>query len=462
MKALRRVFGLIAFRLLPLMLLLAAGWFGWQTVQSISRVWGEQSVYAARAEGYPATATALAAPQSAALLVDYRIGQKFITNTPRPENPQAPSATPMPPSAAGATATIPALGNLDATPTIIFADDAVAGAVFNGTAVPTAVTPVERQYDLLNILLLGQDNEITGDALARTDTMIIVSINRETNTVNMINLPRDLYVYMPNGIMGRLNTVYEVGENIGWTGGGVFFMRQTLLYNLGINIHYYALVNISGFAEVIDLLGGVDVAVDCALEDLPLIGAELPKGVIASDEEDYYILPVGYYFMSGKEALWYARSRHNSDDFDRGRRQQQLLRAGWRRAREIGLLTQLPGLWGQATEIVETDLPFSQMVSLLPASVNLNTSALQNFRWSRIYHTTPWQTSDGDYVQIPNPDPVRELMTAFYAPPTQNQVAVDVAQVRVFNGTVNADWDQVAVERLGWSGISAAAAGVAA
>ncbi|MBC8098848.1 MAG: hypothetical protein H7Y11_05360, partial [Armatimonadetes bacterium] len=97
-----------------------------------------------------------------------------------------------------------------------------------------------------------------------------------------------------------------------------------------------------------------------------------------------------------------------------------------------------------------------------PASVNLNTSALQNFRWSRIYHTTPWQTPDGDYVQIPNPDPVRELMTAFYAPPTQNQVAVDVAQVRVFNGTVNADWDQVAVERLGWSGISAAAAGVAA
>jgi polyisoprenyl-teichoic acid--peptidoglycan teichoic acid transferase len=464
----RRFLEIFAFRILPVFLIAAIVYFGWQIVQSFSRVVSEQSLYQQNVPFYAQTATMMADGESGISLISFRVGQTFITNTPRPDNPITFATNTVQPTTTPAvdiTATLPAGGTPPPLPTILFADSAAEGLTSHGTAVPTAVPAIDRQgYNLVNILLLGQDNEITGEPLARTDTMIVVSINRDTNTVAMLSFPRDLYVYLPNGTMGRLNVAYGVGENIGWDGGGIFFMRQTLLYNFGINVHYYAMVDLSGFTEVIDILGGVDISVDCALEDLPLVGAELPKDAVEStnpEKEGYYVLPVGHYFMTGKEALWYARSRGNSDDFDRGRRQQMLLRSAWRRAKENGLLTQLPQLWAKGTEIVQTDIPFEVMVSLLPIALNINSNAIENYRFIRTYHTTPWQTPEGDFVQIPNAEPVFELMTDFYTPPTQNQAAVDAATIRVFNGTTNAGWDLVAAERLAWDSLNAVAMGVA-
>jgi polyisoprenyl-teichoic acid--peptidoglycan teichoic acid transferase len=472
MQRLRRFFEFLAFRILPILMIIGIGYFGLQVVQSFSRVMNEQSVYQQRAPFYAQTATALGGEASSLNLVSYRVGQTFITNTPRPENDVTfatntlqPTLTPEAGLVLQATSTLPAGGTPPPLPTILFADSATEGQVSHGTAIPTSVPAIERNgMDLVNILLLGQDNEITGETLARTDTMIVLSINRDSGTVSMLSFPRDLYVYLVNGTMGRLNVAYGVGESIGWEGGGIFFMRQTLLYNFGINIHYYAMVDLSGFTEAVDILGGVDLAVDCALEDLPLVGAELPTGVTEStnpEKEGYYVLPIGYYSMTGKQALWYARSRGNSDDFDRGRRQQMLLRAAWRKARDNGLLTQIPQLWAKGTEIIETDLPFDVMLSLLPVALNLNTNTIQSYRFVRTYHTTPWQTVEGDFVQIPNADIVRELMTEFYTPPTENQVAIDAAQIRVFNGTENLNWDQVASERLGWDSLNAVAMGAA-
>jgi LCP family protein required for cell wall assembly len=477
MRRLRRVISLLIFRVLPVLLVVGILWFGWQAVQSIGRVIGEQNVYQQRVGGYAATATALVPTagtpnvyKPSDWLMSNRVqvvDQAFVTNTPRPDgqplatNTPLPTSTPEAPDAVGATATLPAPVDGGPLPTILFADSAAEGLTYNGTAVPTSVPAIDRKYNLTNILLLGQDNEITGESLARTDTMIVLSINNDTGTVNMLTLPRDLYVYFPNGTMGRLNVGFGLGENIGWTGGGFFFMRQTLLYNLGINVHYYALVDLSGFAEAIDILGGVDLAVDCAIQDLPLIGAEVPKDAVKFNDEGFYVLPVGYYSMTGKEALWYARSRHNSDDFDRGRRQQVILRAAWRKAKENGLLTQLPQLWSKGTEIIKTDIGFNEMVSLLPLALSLNPNQIQHLRLIRTYHTTPWQTPDGDYVQIPNPEPIFDLMTDFYTPPTLNQVAVDAAQIRVLNGTTNANWDRVAAERLLWDSMGAFAEGTA-
>ena len=71
----------------------------------------------------------------------------------------------------------------------------------------------------------------------------------------MLSLPRDLLVYIPSGRMGRLNTAYGIGENLSWDpGGGFGLLRQTLFYNFGINVHYHARVNFSGFEAVIDRL----------------------------------------------------------------------------------------------------------------------------------------------------------------------------------------------------------------
>lgn len=447
---------------------------------------GERSAYQQAAPTYAAlgtpiaaTATALA-PAEAGLdrfggvavvmgaLPD--IAQLFATNTPRGENPSVfatntpeapaePVVTAAPTTAlqAGPTATFAPL------PTILFAPEPQ--DVQNApTAIPTAFPLIDRRgQNLFNILLMGQDNEVTGDSLARTDTMIVVSINRDTNTVAMLSLPRDLYVYMPQVGMNRLNVAYGVGSALGWDGGPFFYMRQVILYNLGINVHYYAMVDLSTFAELIDSIGGVDIAVDCPIQDYQIYGAQVPAGAVLTDPEALqYTLPIGYYHMNGQEALWYARSRGNSDDFDRGRRQQAIIRAAFRAVRDQGILTdvgRLPGLISEGLASVETDLRVEDVLGLIPTAFQVDPDSIETFRLIRTYHTLPWQPPDGQFVQLPQPGPLFDLMTDFYTPPTGNQIALRQASIRVLNATDHPDWDKVGAVRLGEATLSAVAAG---
>ena len=470
---LQRILAFIAFRLIPFVLILAILWTGYGVVQSLIRRVSEQTEADQRRAIYPLTATVLAptvapadgqARQFSDLVLaayhrqDWRQDEiaQFATNTPSADEaaatptPAAPAENPI------ATSTLPpAPDQPRPLPTVLFLGDPDPDQV-DVTAIPTRVEPIDRQgNDLFNILLLGSDGEITNDGFIRTDTIIILSINRTTNTVAMLSLPRDLFVYIPAWGMQRINLAYMRGQSGGWNDGTFELLRQTILYNFGINVHYYAMIDLTGFKQVVDTVGGVDVAVDCAIEDLPLIGAEVPAAAHKVNEDGYYVLDVGYYHLNGPEALWYARSRHNSTDFDRGRRQQQILRAVWRKARDTGQLANLPALWNEGMQLVETNLQFEDMLGLLPIGLNLDPSTIENFALTRTYHTTPWQTPSGDYVQLPVYDTLRQLLEDFYRPPTDSQILVEGAQINVFNGTEHADWDVVAADRLGWDGLRA-------
>lgn len=492
MKALGRFF--YAAALISLLLALAFLVYGTLRnsaviAQEYARQSGERALIESRRDAYALTATAFATPQAESrfdtgaqwVSLNMDVAQ-FATNTPRP--PQDDNAgqggslfatnTPAASTEAVPTEQAPPASTaapqfIDMTPgplpTILYlGEPSEAERAAAPTAIPTAFPIVPRDYDLINILLMGQDNEITGESIARTDTMLVVSINRDTGTVSMLSLPRDLYVYMPVTGMNRLNVTYGVGGNLGWNGGAFFYMRQVLLYNLGINVHYYAMVDLSGFASLIDRIGGIDIAVDCPIQDYPLIGAEVPADAIKTTEDGKYTLGVGYYHLSGAEALWYARSRGNSDDFDRGRRQQQILRAAAKQVLSSGLLNDvagLPGLINEGLQAVETDLTFNDILGLVPVGLSLDPDQIENFRLIRTYHTTPWQPPDGAFVQLPVADPLYNLMLDFYTPPTPNQLELRAARIRVLNGTDNANWDRVAAERLGWSNLGAGAAGSA-
>jgi len=447
---------------------------------------GERNAYQQNAPTYAALGTPISATVTALAPVDtgldrfggvavvmgaqVDVAQLFATNTPRGESPAMfatntpdsavePVVTPAPtePPQAGPTPTFAPL------PTILFAPNPP-NLQNAPTAIPTAFPVIDRHgQNLFNILLMGQDNEVTGDDLARTDTMIVVSINRDTNTVAMLSLPRDLYVYMPQVGMNRLNVAYGVGSALGWDGGPFFYMRQVILYNLGINVHYFAMVDLTNFAKLIDSIGGVDIAVDCAIQDYQIRGATVPSGAQLTDPEALqYTLPIGYYHMSGQEALWYARSRGNSDDFDRGRRQQAIIRAAFRAVRDQGLLSdigRLPGLISDGLASVDTDLRVEDVLGLIPTALSLDPDSIETYRLIRTYHTLPWQPPDGQFVQLPQPGPVFDLMTDFYTPPTGNQIALQQASIRVLNATENPDWDKVGAARLGEVTLSALAAG---
>ena len=131
---------------------------------------------------------------------------------------------------------------------------------------PTALPAVDVPEAVVNVLLIGTDYRPT-DNTFRTDTLIVASINKEAGTVSLLSIPRDLYVYIPMWGMGRINRAYGAADHNGYPGGGPALLEQTILYNLGIPVHYYALVNFDGFRQIVDTLGGIEVPVNCQLTE---------------------------------------------------------------------------------------------------------------------------------------------------------------------------------------------------
>lgn len=399
----------------------------------------------ARRPAYRATATAIYADDNQASL-QYKAGfvlmqQKVSEGTP--------ASVPADESNAALVAT--AAPDDFQLPKLLIPLEPEAGKWLSGLQAPRRVAPVMRRHRLVNIMLLGSDEELTEDNFIRTDTMIVVSLNIETGTVSMMSLPRDLFVYIPHGKMGRLNTAFGIGENLSWDPGrGFGLLRQTLFYNLGINVHYYARVNFSGFETIIDRLGGVDIAVDCAYRDL------YPTW---DGEYRWRTLPVGLHTFDGFDALWYARTRKYTDDFDRGRRQQLLLRAMWRKARGEGLVATIPRLWSEMTDVVDTDLPLDMLLRLLPHLVSLDLADVENITFKKKYHTTEWIAPSGSEVLLPNEGTIAALMQDFYTPPSPYQVSIAGPSIGVYNGSGQENWDIVASERLRWDGYNAVALG---
>src|SRR5690606_32184869 len=113
--------------------------------------------------------------------------------------------------------------------------------------------------------------------------------------VSIVSIPRDLYVFVPGFGMNKINTAYFYGETKHVEGGGIGLLLETVRYNLGLNIDYYARVNFAGFAKIIDTVGGINISVDCTIEDWRLKEPDLDK----QDAKNWemYTLYTGVYTM---------------------------------------------------------------------------------------------------------------------------------------------------------------------
>jgi LCP family protein required for cell wall assembly len=327
------------------------------------------------------------------------------------------------------------------------------------TAIPTRMPMADNLgSDIINVLLMGLDThpDRTG---SRSDTIIVVSINRSTATVNMLSFPRDMFVYIPGWTMQRLNTAASRGDVVDWRGGGgPALLRDALLYNFGIPIHFYARVDFDGFRRLIDIVGGIDVPVDCTHQDWIL----KEPGLDEQDEDNWelYTLPIGVQRLDGHHALWYARSRRRTSDFDRSRRQQMILRALFSKARAEGLLSpaQIPTLWNEVSQFIETDMTLADVLGLAPTALQLDSSRIHSLVFNPWY-IQEWTTPGGDAVLLPVADRVELMVQELYIPPTQNTLVQEQARIEILNGTANEDWDEVAAARLAWEGFVPVASG---
>jgi LCP family protein required for cell wall assembly len=368
------------------------------------------------------------------------------TSTPIIEPSLTPTVTPIVVTATP-TAEMAATSILTAQPGDPFFDRSVLL-----TPPPPANTPVPSGDDVLTILLLGSDT-ITRDAIARTDVIIVVAINRTANTVTMLHMPRDLWVHMPNIGMAKINTVMNTGEVTYGEGGGVRLVKEMLLYNFGINVNYYARVDFVGLQNLVVLLGGLNLSVDCAIQGHKLIDPQLPY----NDPASWYLHTenIGYKLMGGYDVLWYVRSRGSSSDLDRGRRQMEVLRAMWRQARERGVFEQVTTLYPEVQRWVYTDLTIPDMLGIAPIALALDPTKIQRISLSTgVHFVEEYSPGDGEFIFIPNRQAWEDVVTNLYRPPSPNRLGGENPTVQIGAALALKGLDQVAADRLSWEGLT--------
>jgi LCP family protein required for cell wall assembly len=362
--------------------------------------------------------------------------------TPTPEAVQGSPAGQLSPTHPAATATPTAADK--AEPTLgAFSITPLAGATLV-TPNPTAVSPVALGDAIVNILLVGTDYRAS-DPTVRTDTLIVASINMEAATVSLLSIPRDLFVYVPLWGMARINRAYDVAHLNGFPGGGAALLEQTILYNLGIPIHFHALVNFDGFRQIVDTLGGVSVPVNCQLTEYKLRDPALDESVAANYE--LYTQPAGVAHMDGGLALWYARARPVGGDFFRGYRQRQVLRAIYHQALQAEMIPQIPALYADFREVVETNMSLWDIMQFVPLSARLEDAQIRSLHIGP-NQTKGWITPAGEAVLLPQADALRALVTDFLSDPATNRLARAVAWVEIVNGAPGVASEYLAAETL--------------
>lgn len=305
------------------------------------------------------------------------------------------------------------------------------GAIFGASGPP--VEPSDGYY---NILLLGADSGEGRDSM-RFDSISVVSINAESGATTITGIPRDMPHFpfaegpmqekYPNGHEGfadptcgwgsginQLRTEVEVCQDgtelypdayAAGSSPGVEATKDAAEGIMGIEIPYYVFVDMKGFADLVDALGGVTITVD---ERLPKGGGPSYEGQPAEEWAIGWI-EVGEQHMDGDTAQWYARSRYTTSDFDRMERQRELQQAMLDQFTPQTVLTRFQELAGAGADLVETDIP----TSMLPYLVDLAVKA-KDQPVSTIELTPEGGIDEYD----PDYDYIRELVQLTLHPPT--------------------------------------------
>ncbi len=309
---------------------------------------------------------------------------------------------------------------------------------------------IKQPVGTVNILLMGID--VTQDRrLARSDTIIVASINPELPSVSLVSIPRDLQVRIPGRAEDRVNTVSEFGYLQNYPGGGPSFLAAVLRKNFGLKIDHYARIDVNGFMKAIDALGGIDVLVECEVKDtfFKVIG---PDGKIIDGVEP------GMVRMNSALANFYARSRYSTTDFDRARRQQRILKAILAKAKSANLFNNLPALIGTVQENFDTDIGLIDAPFFIDIARRMDSLAIKQ-RVVTFPVVESYLRRDGAQVLRPTKDTIPYIIDSL-APPLAVPAnrAVTRPTLEIINNSGRKDMELLATERMGVEGFDVVAA----
>ncbi len=317
----------------------------------------------------------------------------------------------------------------------------------------------------INVALLGMRGENVPGGGLLADTIIVFSFKPAENKMSMISIPRDLYVTVP-GTQNKqkINAVHHYGEEKG-KGQGLEDMKTVLSEVLGIKIHYAASINFAGFEQLIDAIGGVEIELKEAFSE-PLQFQEekvcdsyvftKPTG---NYEYKYYTrqdgtkylaktyplcvnpdtecggafsLPAGKQTLNGETALCFVRSRKTSNDFERAKRQQLIIKEVKEKMLSAGTLSdyeKLNGILDSLGDNVRTDMDLwevKKMYEIYSGMQNPETfqRVLENTEEGLLYHPENSDPAAG-YILLPigdNYDKIHAMAENIFTLPVQSDI----------------------------------------
>ncbi|MGC3994857.1 MAG: LCP family protein [Propionicimonas sp.] len=258
-----------------------------------------------------------------------------------------------------------------------------------------------KDKDRLNILIIGGDSG-TGRAASegdRTDTVIVASIDTHTGATTLFTLPRNtekmpfpkdspLSKYYPNGFTSGstdlytrsqylLNAMYRVVPTVvphdvlGKTKDfGASVMKVSVGYALGLDIDYYVKVNMDGFKDFINAIGGITVNINYKIP----IGGQTDAGIAP----DGYLKPGPNQHLMGHDALWYARGRYGLDDYKRMERQRCVINAVVQQTTPATVLANFQSIAAAGEKTITTDVPRSLLTDLVDLGVKVKGTKLRS------------------------------------------------------------------------------------
>lgn len=210
---------------------------------------------------------------------------------------------------------------------------------------------LEESDDIINILLIGQDRR-AGEGRSRSDTIILVTVNKPAKTLTLTSFMRDMYVPIPGRSDNRINVPYLVG--------GMSLLDSTLKRNFGVTVDGNVVIDFYSFIDIVDLMGGVEIELTAKEADYMNrnFSWDIDDGL-----EDEWNLTEGVQQLNGSQALSYARMRKvGKSDYERTERQRRVVSKLIEKAKTLSV-AELNLLLQHALPMITTDLDDAQILS---------------------------------------------------------------------------------------------------
>jgi LCP family protein required for cell wall assembly len=239
-----------------------------------------------------------------------------------------------------------------------------------------------------NFLIVGLDRRPDGGGAWLTDTLIVAVLDERSGHVGLVSIPRDLYVDIPEHAPDRINTVYALARRTKQE--PLPLLERVVADTLKLPIEHALAIDLRVFERAIDSLAGVTVEVPCAIRDR-FIDPRVEGG------KRWLDVDAGAVHMDGVTAARYVRSRHGRSDFSRARRQQAVLLGVKHELAGANGLLQIPALYSEFEQSIETDFKRSELLALSRRALRLDPAHLHGLVLTPPL-TRAYRTADGRAV----------------------------------------------------------------